>query len=175
VSARPLADAEIELFARQIIVPGIGAAGQARLCAGRVALAGEIAGVNAAERWLRALGCSVVRIGADGDLATEAGRGDEHAGFDCSILAGVRIAGAAEGLRAVAPRTPLVWYALDGAHLAAGVVAPDTPLPDFHSVGAFTPAPAPLHQVAACDAAATAAALILGWDDIERDYEVDLA
>jgi hypothetical protein len=154
-----LTDAQIEHYARQIIVPGIGAAGQARLCAARVGLAGEPEGTEIAKSYLHALGCAIVPFGAPAQ---------------CTILAGVRGLGAA--LVGQSPRRgdPLVWYSLDDGAVTAGIVMPGAAPPDFEAMSSAAAGRAGLHGVAACDAVANAAALILGWDATEYRYHVEL-
>jgi molybdopterin/thiamine biosynthesis adenylyltransferase len=155
---RPLTDAEIEHYARQIIVPGIGAGGQTRLCAARIGLGGVDA--ELAEPYLRTLGSTVV---AAGDAA------------DCTILAGISAAARTRITESAAALGPIVWYAVASGAVTAGVASTIAELPEFTrlaSTGATVPG---ISFVAACDAVATAAALVLGWEDIERAHHVELA
>ena len=89
----PLRDEEIERYARQIIVPGIGAAGQARLCASRVTAVGNPEGVESALTYLASAGLHVLRAPgcAPVDCVVVA---DVEPGLVCNVAGGepVRLA-----------------------------------------------------------------------------------
>jgi hypothetical protein len=109
VSALKLSDAEIERYARQIVVPGIGAGGQARLCAARIVVVGEEPGARIAILYARALGCTVVPAGSLADAIIVAGRVDDD------TVSSAALVGAA---------CPVIWYSLDGTQIRSGIVHP---------------------------------------------------
>jgi hypothetical protein len=160
VNRMTLTDSEIECYSRQIIVPGIGAGGQEKLCTARVAVVGEEAGRRIAKLYARALGCSVVPAGASADVVIVAGCRDSDAGTSPSL------AGAA---------CPIVWYSLEGTRVVSGVVSPPDVLPPRTWPATHAATAEVMHAIAACDAVATAAALILGWEDCEREHAATLS
>ena len=152
-----LTDAEIERYARQIIVPGIGAAGQARLCSARVVVFGEEAGARIATLYARALGCSIVPAGSAADAIIVAGCvDDEPAAFALAAC-------------------PVVWYALDGTQIRSGVVRPPDVFRPYTVRAPATATTEVMHAIAACNAVGTAAAVILGWEDCEQESAIVLA
>ena len=155
-----LTDADIERYARQIIVPGIGAGGQARLCAARIVVVGEEPGVRIATLYARALGCTVVPAGSAADAIIVAGCAADDPGSSAPL------AGAA---------CPVIWYSLDETQIRSGVVHPPDVLRPHTVRAPATAATDVMHAIAACDAAGTAAAVILGWSDCERESAVALA
>jgi hypothetical protein len=155
-----LTDPEIDRYSRQIIVPGIGASGQARLCAARIAIVGAEAGVRVATLYGRALGATVVPLGEAADII---------------IVAGSAALAAEASAESAKADCPIVWYSADERRIAAGVVQP----PDVLDASVFSAAAAAasdvMHAIAAGDAVATAAAVILGWEDCEPEYTAVLA
>jgi len=155
-----LSDSDIDRYSRQIIVPGIGANGQARLCSAHFAIVGGDAGVRVATLYARALGAEVVPLGENADVIIVAG----SAKLATEVSAVSTKAGC-----------PIVWYSVDEKRIAAGVVRP----PDVLDASVFFPATPPscdvMHAIAAGDAVATAAALILGWEDCASEYTAALA
>jgi hypothetical protein len=157
-----LSDGDIERYARQIIVPGVGAGGQARLLSASVLVDGVGHGVACARAYLEASGLAVIdRVGSvDPD--------------------GILVA----GLEAVGPRLndlialgrPLVWYRIDSGRIEAGIVVPSSEPPWAPSTTSGSRNPRSglvdqlLHHVAACDAAASVIAVLLDWETPERRY-----
>ena len=145
-----LDDQSIARYARQIVVPGIGAAGQEKLLAATARVVGSARGCEQAARYLRAAGMRVT---------------DGAAGFDIAIVADVASLDDAT-LRILARSGRAVcWYELDAQGFRCGV-HPNAPLP---AVGAHDGAPdreereeRAEHDAAACDAAALACAIVLG-------------
>lgn len=160
----PLSDAQIDRFARQIILPGVGAAGQARLLEARVAVCGTAKGARHAVRYLRAGGLQV--------CATDAEPTPEFA-----IIAGT-LGAECDGARVLHARgTTIVWYETDGRRIRSGVASPDREFPIARNRSAESAAAddEPLHAVAACDAVNTLIAVILAWPEAEWTGEVELA
>jgi hypothetical protein len=161
----PLTEADIERYARQILVPGFGASGQQRIRESRVIVCGEPSGVDNARRVARAVGFEVVAADAQPPVA-------------CAIVAGIAAMSSLEeaALSALAgSRCPIVWYALTPSGYRTGVA--------FHPSRLTLRATAPtraaaeieaLHAIAAADAVATAVATVLAWPDVEHDYEVEV-
>jgi hypothetical protein len=127
------------------------------LCAARIGLAGRDARI--AEAYLRALGATVVAAGT---------------AADCSILAGATESASICVREATASIGPIVWYVVDGGAIEAGVASSAAELGDFGPDRPEAETVPGVAEVAACDAIATAAALMLGWDDVERAYRVAL-
>jgi hypothetical protein len=154
-----LDDTEIERFARQIVVPGIGADGQERICSVGLVIVGEPAGARLVETYARAAGFAVgVRPPA------------------CVLVAGsqgVDADGLSE-LRALG--VPILWYRLHSTHIEGGMIAPGQPLDLLLASEAPVSAPASgRHALAAADLVAHAIGLVLGWSDVETTYTLDLA
>jgi len=158
----PLGEEDVERYSRQIIVPGVGASGQAKLLGSTVAVIGNRSGIYHASRYLEASGVAVVSS-SDNDA-------------DCYIMAGIDEIDV-EVRSALLSRQPrLTWYAIDRSRIVSGC--------DWRSADGYcasTPrsddatSDAGLHAVAACDAAAATIAALLGWTDLETPTEVDLA
>ncbi|HYB98004.1 MAG TPA: hypothetical protein VEC57_02610 [Candidatus Limnocylindrales bacterium] len=171
----PLSNEDIERYARQIVIPGIGASGQEALLAATVAVVGDEAGVEQVELYLRAAGPRVVR---DMESATGA-----------VVVAGVSSIDDRTRERILRSGVPALWYELTGRGFVCGV-HPDARLEeaatsrraaddgtratqhvatrDDATTSTQHRAPADddavrslLHRVAACDAAAAACAVIL--------------
>jgi hypothetical protein len=70
-ASQPLSEEQIERYARQIIVPGIGAEGQKTLCAAEIFVDGHAAGRTVAAQYLRAAGMRVPE-------ATNPAKGSKH-------------------------------------------------------------------------------------------------
>lgn len=143
-----LDDDAIARYARQIIVPGIGAAGQERLMAATVLVLGSTRGMEQARLYLEAAGATTVDDAArDADLAIVAGVADAPPDL----------------LRALAAATrPVCWYALHDEGFTAGV-HPAAPLPLHLQADSSPDATSdPRHDAAACDAAAVACAILIG-------------
>lgn len=162
----PLADSEIDWFARQIIVPGVGATGQRALLRSRAWVCGDDSGRESAALYLESAGVTVAPGGTAG-----------LAGADVALIAEPSSLDAESKSRLADFAGPVFWYALDGRRLTTG----------FSPAGA-TPAlslrrerlrerPAPFevvaHRVAGADAAAAAVRFLLGWQPA-RGFEVVL-
>jgi hypothetical protein len=147
----PLDDAAIELYARQIIVPGIGAAGQARLCNTRVAVVGNRLGAETARTYLAAAGLVVV------DPPQEP--------VDVVVSAAVPTDDVLADL-AIGVDTPIAWYALEAGRVVGGLTTARE-LPGLGSAAMDVACDGPLetaaHCIGALDAAATAIGAVLGW------------
>ncbi|MFN2378298.1 MAG: hypothetical protein ABR538_17345 [Candidatus Binatia bacterium] len=144
-----LADDAIERYARQIVVPGIGAAGQERLLAATALVVGHERGCRQAALYLEAAGVRVLREAA----CAEGAKPDLVVVADAGVLD--------EGTRAALLRaaSPLCWYATGPDGFSSGV-HPASPLPSPASASG-EPDDA-LHDAAACDAASVACAILLG-------------
>lgn len=144
-----LADDAIERYARQIVVPGIGATGQQRLLAATVLVVGDERGCRQAALYLEAAG---VRV-----LGREAS--PEGSGADLVVVADTRAIDDATHAALLRTAAPLCWYAAGPEGFCSGVhpVAPlPRPAPDGGPPGQA------LHDAAACDVASVACALLLG-------------
>lgn len=142
-----LADHAIERYARQIVVPGIGATGQERLLAATVLVVGDERGCRQAALYLEAAGVGVRRDTADrasADLVVVADTGSLDPAARESLL---RL-----GL-------PLCWYVTGDDGFRSGV-HPASPLPP--TAPGRDQAGSALQDAAACDAAAVACAVLLG-------------
>jgi len=160
-----LSEADIERYARQIIIPTIGASGQEKLLAGRVLLLGDEAGVRQARLYLESSGVT----------ATEE---HDNAPFSCAIVAGWAGLSGTERNGLLASGAALVWYELGSHAIRAGVHTLERPAPPpaVPSTGtASCENDEVLHEIAACDAANAAIAIILGWPPGEPRWEVPLA
>ena len=160
-----LDDETVERYARQIIVPEIGAAGQAKLLAATVAVFGHPLGVGAARAYLTAAGIRVVTA-PFGETA------------DCLVLADVRGPTYEREMPPCSVDTPIVWYEIRGPILAGGVATRGT-LPRFASNDAYAdgmedPCTIIAHRIAASDAAGLAVAAILGWVACGERHELRL-
>jgi hypothetical protein len=149
-----LDDDAIARYARQIVVPGIGAAGQEKLLSSVVLLLGNERGCNQAQLYLRAAGLRVVRptialidnVKADVVVLADATSLDERTH---GVL--------------VECGKPICWYVVEENAFTSGV-HPAAPLPsppgarivpsEHRSSG--------VHDAAACDAASVACAIVIG-------------
>jgi len=146
-----LGDDAIARYARQIVVPGIGATGQERLLAAVVLVVGHERGAAQAALYLTAAGTRVTTRVEDGpvDLVVAA----EAAHLDVDLRRGVHDLG-----------LPICWYSLDEAGFTSGVT-PDAPLPEPQGSLTTTmvdPLLASRHDAAACDVATLACAIVIG-------------
>jgi hypothetical protein len=160
-----LSDVDVERFARQIVIPGVGAEGQERLLGSTVLVDGFPRGVARAQRYLEASG---IRVVTD----------DREAEIDCVLVAGIEIVG--PGIEAlVALARPLVWYRIRGAGLEAGIHLPAHDALELSRAAAARAAPSPreelLHDVAACDAVGSVISVLLDWQPLQLRHEAGLA
>jgi hypothetical protein len=152
VGAGMLLDAEaVERYARQIVVPGVGAGGQVKLLEATVAVFGHPRGVGAARDYLTAAGIRVLTA-PFGETA------------DCVVLADVRGPTYEREIPPCSVDTPIAWYEIRGPILAAGLATRDT-LPRFasdHACADGTEDPCTIiaHRIAASDAAGLAVAAL---------------
>jgi len=157
-----LDDETIERFARQIVVPAIGVAGQQRLLESTFVVVGNRRGCEQARLYLKAAGLH------------EAAAADAH--VDVVVAAGAAALSADERKALLARDVPICWYEVDAAGFSAGV-HPSAPLPaesdsgDPCADGFFRAA---LHDAGACDAAATACAVVLGLSPLPGPWRCEL-
>ena len=152
---RPLLDdAQAERYSRQIILPDVGARGQARLCAAKAAVIGDGPGASAARAYLRAAGVEVL----DPPYPTQ---------VDCVVVTDAGIVRERGHLPPSAPDAPVSWFALLGTTLTSGRTTAGRALAAFASVehrpttdAAIATA---LERMGGAQAAACAVAALLGW------------
>jgi hypothetical protein len=161
---RALSDDQVERFARQIIVPGVGAEGQLRLCAARVFVDGHPEGARIATQYLRAAGVTVY-------VATTP---PPH--LDCVVLAGACDLSPGQA-RTLADASPLfAWYTVVGRTVRGGLAR--SPL-SMREVATSRDESRPLrgtipHRIAGADVATTVVAALLGWMHPGESYELEL-
>jgi hypothetical protein len=160
-----LSEHNVERYARQIIIPGVGAEGQQILCAAEVFIDGHPVGRRVASQYLRAAGVHVV-------LAT-----NPPPRVDCVVLTGTADLPEAR-VEALARSAPLLtWYAVLSGGICGGVAEAGQaisrpsgslgePRPDHLDV---------LHYLAGADVATTTVAALLGWIKAGEYYELSLA
>ena len=159
-----LSEEQIERYARQIIVPGIGAAGQARLCSAEVFVDGHPEGARVAMQYLRAAGVRVVTATIPPSR------------IDCVVLAGATDL-PADRVRMLAGAAPVVaWYALTDRGLRGGLTDAARPLTEV--LGSATEPHVQAHPVAhrigGADVATTVVAALLRWIEPGESYELEL-
>lgn len=150
-----LSDADIERYARQIVIPGVGASGQAKLCASHVHVIGDPRAVAEAIAYLRAGG-----VHADASLPAGS--------TDCLLVADVHALGRDELDALVAARVPVLWYALEGTSIRCGRGVAGAATAAAAGRDARTADPGlreTMQALAACDLVASAMARLLGWRD----------
>lgn len=140
-----MSEADVERYARQIVIPEVGVAGQERLLASRVLVLGRGPGAEAARRYLEAAGVSTTE---GPNPATAA---------DCLLLTGTDAPAGHEDL-------DRVWYYIDQGRLVSGLAPAGTKLPAGPQTTHQTGAVALVRETAAgIEAAARTVALLLGW------------
>ncbi|TFH24697.1 MAG: hypothetical protein E4H03_02935 [Myxococcales bacterium] len=164
----PLSNTDIDRFSRQIIIPGLGATGQACLMASSVFVVGDGPASALARSYARAAGLQIAK---------------DPASANCSVV-GIedRLTAEQQGCLENA-RSPIVWYRVDGAELRAGVVERVEDLATSAKPSTDTAAAQPTDEaarramlaVAACDAIASTIGLLLGWAHADEDHRVRLA
>ena len=162
-----LSDAQLDRYARQIIIPEVGARGQEILLASRVWLVGHSGAVSMARRYLHASGLTTVEDPGTGDV-------------DCALVVQPSRAEAATLTRVVAGGWPVVWYELTRYGYRAGIHRTPAPAPIELTAPLASPTaprvePAPEHAVAACDAACSVIGILLGLRVATGIYEAHLA
>lgn len=152
-----LTDVEIDWFARQIVVPGIGAQGQRRILDASITIYGHPVGVEAAVSYAKGTG---IRVSVEHDPEAA-----------CIVAAGIDDVDE-HGLRTMHESpVPVVWYAIRNGTLTGGVSTGTAPFPDPIPRDQTRPAPAAAHRMAGCDAVGSAVCVILDWPLPER-FEV---
>jgi adenylyltransferase/sulfurtransferase len=162
---RSLSEEQIERYARQIIVPGVGAEGQARLCSAEVFVDGHPDGRRIAARYLEAAG---VRVRA---IITPSTR------LDCVVVAGVSDLSPGRLRRLVDPAPLIAWYTVAGRTVRGGLASTAHPI-SRTSAAHDVPVERPLrlaHRIAGADVATTALAALLGWLQPGESYDFELA
>jgi hypothetical protein len=143
-----LDDASIERYARQIVVPGIGAAGQEKLLQSVVILVGHPRGCRTAALYLEAAG---VTLAADSPAPS------------AIVIANPSTTDEATLDLLTAKAAPVCWYEADEDGFACGV-HPGCAFPRPTGRGDTAPPLDAVHDAGACAAAALACAVILGLE-----------
>jgi len=160
-----LADADVERYARQIIIPSCGIEGQIRLLAARVAIVGAGIGPERALTYLRAAGCHcrwVEDIRAEAKKIREPPPDMFVVVQPCQSLV--------SEITERSPDCPIVWsYATDSGNVCSGVT-PQAPIEIYAA-----PVPTYLAELAGTCAAAAACALILNWEQDCGPWTLDMA
>jgi hypothetical protein len=139
-----LDDTQIERYARQIVVPGIGAAGQEKLLHSTVLVLGHPRGCAAAALYLRAAGVTVV--------------GSAERSVHVVVVCDRSALDAADLDSLTRLDQPVCSYSLETDGFTSGVYREAT-LPS----GPALPSPFEcMHDAAACEVAAMACAILLG-------------
>jgi hypothetical protein len=146
-----LDDDAIARYARQIVVPGIGAAGQGKLFASAALVLGNGRGCEQAALYLTAAGVRVFVKPQDLPAATT---------IDVAIACDATALDDAAHASLLGWNAPVCWYVLDRGGFTSGV-HPDAQLPAAapRTLDGATDA---LHDAAACDVAAVACAILVG-------------
>jgi hypothetical protein len=163
VGLHSLSEDQVERFARQIIVPGVGAERQLRLCAARVFVDGHPEGRRIATQYLRAAGVTVY-------VATT-----PPPRLDCVVLAGAGDLSSGR-IRTLTAASPLVaWYTVDGRIICGGLASSS-----FSMREAVLSRNEPdllrgkmLHRIAGADVATTVVAALLGWMQPGESFELE--
>lgn len=156
----PLSDAEIERYARQIIIPRFGAAGQERLLRSKVIVIGDGCGARTAATYLQAAGVGI----------NLQGWSDCFAPADCDLIVLCNPdEGQAERWNSYGGKQSLLWFAAVGPACVRSGVAPQQAV----QAGRAS-LPAWMLETAACDSAAVACALLAGFPYREGVCELDL-
>lgn len=154
-----LTDTEIDLYARQIIVPGVGAGGQLRLLSSPVYFPGSRADAKLGRRYAAAAGMPLVEDAHAATLVIVSLHDDEALETVIRYLE----TSADSSKNSSAPQIPIVLYSaehppwprivreLDELQAARRTRTPTSTLPQAQ------------HNAGACAAAGTAMALVLGW------------
>jgi hypothetical protein len=158
-----LSDVEIDWFARQIVVPGIGAQGQRRLLDASITVYGHPVGVEAAISYAQGTG---IRAGTEHDPEAA-----------CIVAAGIDDVDEQALRRMRDSKVPVIWYAVRDGILTGGVRTTGSgPFPEPIVVrprGEPRPKSAAAHRIAGCDAVGSAVCVILGWR-LPEPFEVRL-
>ncbi len=155
-----LTDAEIDLYARQIIVPGVGAAGQLRLLSSPVYFPGQSADARLGRRYAAAAGMPIVHNAQAATLAIVSLCQTEPLDMIARMIESRTDSTAASNLS----QMPIVLYGAE--HLPRPRIVCGAE--QLHAVRRNCTPPTSTRpsahlNAAACAAAGTATALILGW------------
>lgn len=156
-----LSEKDVEQYARQIVVPGVGVLGQERICACRVRVVGEPAGVSSVEAYALATG---FKIATNADVPPA-----------CILVAGTHGLLPAVVQQIVNARCAILWYALTPEGVRAGRIAPGADAGDLRRHTSSPPGDPLVHRLAAADLVASAIGLVLGWTDVETSYDLEVA
>ena len=157
-----LDDDAIARYARQIVIPGVGAAGQQKLLASTVLVAGDPRGRDQAALYLRAAGVRVVLW-----------PGPAGSAIDLAIVADTHALDESARRELLELGKPVCWYTTDATGFTSGV-HPGLPLPaDDEGAPAPSSCPPELHDAAACDAASVACAILVGlpWRSVPFRFD----
>ncbi len=150
-----LDDEAIERYARQIVIPGVGASGQEKLLRSTALVMGDARGCRAASVYLRAAGVHVVS-------STDA----VPARIDVVVVTDAPALDESTRERLASAGRPVCWSATDEGGLRSGV-HPAAALPRSSD----RPARAdPSRDAAGCDVAALACCVLLGWDLADESF-----
>jgi len=155
-----LTDEDVERYARQIVVPGIGVSGQARICASRVYVTGEAAGAAYAETYARAAGFRIET--------------DAAARLTCVLVAGTRRLDRTLLAAVTGYGCPVLFYEITPSGVRCGRLAAGAslePQEDVRGCGEDEG----FHALGAADLVASAIAVVLDWSDVESTYEIELS
>ncbi|HXC52705.1 MAG TPA: hypothetical protein VN634_17610 [Candidatus Limnocylindrales bacterium] len=142
-----LDDDAIARYARQIVIPAVGAAGQEKLLASTVLVVGNPRGCAQAALYLRAAGIRVTNSTSDG-------------AFDLAIAADAASLDSRLRRELIESKRPVCWYALGENGFESGAY-PDAELPQQETAPAKSDRAASGHDAAACDVASLACAILL--------------
>ncbi len=167
-----LSNAELDHYARQVIIAELGAGGQEKLLAGRVLLVGQSQQQTAL--YLKATGLGVQAHNEDGL--------DGTARPDLIAIAGATGLGAATLARLRDLGVPILWYAIKGTSIQHGLESrgQEQICPDLEREALASASPeqqdSALHAVAGADLATGCVALVAGWTETTTASEAtDLA
>jgi hypothetical protein len=164
-----LAASDIELYARQIVIPEVGPRGQARLLTSRAMVIGVREGVRRAALYLERTGVAV-------DTPELPLSSSQSVMPECVLVADLSAVDDQVRDLLLALSRPIVWYALDDLRLRSGTIWPGERLPSAPAsprAASGARAECTLHCVGACEAAARAVAVILGFKGApEREIEL---
>ena len=141
-----LSDDAIARYARQIVIPGVGAAGQEKLLAATVLVVGNALGCGQAALYLRAAGVRVIE--------------QKTGHFDLAIVAGALSIDDETRRMLLACGRPACWTVVDDHGFTSGV-HPGAALPAKQAASPDSPESL-FHDAAACDVASLACAVLTG-------------
>lgn len=141
-----LDDAAIARYARQVVIPGIGASGQEKLLRSTVLVVGDARGCRTAALYLRAAGVKVVTT--------------EDATFDLVAVVDAPSLDRPMRERLTGLARPVCWSIVDSSGIRSGVhPAVPLPCPGGRPAGRHV-----LQDAAGCEIASLACGVLLGLD-----------